>query len=478
MRRFFVALTRNVISLAGAALTTATAVLILALFGLELMGREGSPYAGILTFVLLPSIFLLGLLMIPAGMWLQRRRARRDKTIPALPVIDLNRDRVKRAALIFLALTSANVLILGFSTYKGVEVMDSTAFCGTTCHTVMQPEYTNYQRSPHSRVPCVSCHIGPGAGSFLKAKLTGSWQLMAVMFDLYPRPIPTPVHNLRSARDTCEQCHWPSKFVGDRLKVITHYADDEASTENKTVLVLRVGGQQGSASGGIHWHADPRLRIRYRSDRTRETISEVELTRPDGSVDVFYAPGVVSDNADGPPRKAASVSSDGATAWRTMDCVDCHNRASHIFRMPEDEIDLAIQTGRIDRNLPYIRREGLKALRGTYNSHEEGSEKIAEHLRAFYADDPALSSTKASTIEHAASEIGQMYRTNIFPTMKITWGTYLSHLGHKNSPGCFRCHDDAHKTADGKAITQDCSTCHTLLAMEEENPEILKQLQP
>jgi nitrate/TMAO reductase-like tetraheme cytochrome c subunit len=183
-------------------------------------------------------------------------------------VIDLNVGRTRTLLLLFMALTLVNVVILAVSTYKAVEVMDSTKFCGQACHSVMAPEFTTYQRSPHSRVACVECHIGPGAGWFVKSKLSGSWQLISVSLDLYPRPIPTPVHNLRPARDTCEQCHWPNKFVGDRLKVITRFRDDEANTPEKTVLLLRVGGMQGRESKGIHWHVDPACRSATRPTRS------------------------------------------------------------------------------------------------------------------------------------------------------------------------------------------------------------------
>ena len=137
--------------------------------------------------------------------------------------------------------------------------MDSTQFCGGTCHTVMTPEFTTYQRSPHSRVKCTECHIGSGADWFVKSKLSGSWQLVSVALDLYPRPIPTPVENLRPARETCEQCHWPTRFVGERLRFFNRFAEDEKQTEKKTVLLMKIGGGETGRAHGIHWHVDPDL---------------------------------------------------------------------------------------------------------------------------------------------------------------------------------------------------------------------------
>jgi hypothetical protein len=465
LRSFFASLSRDPVGLLGCALTTASALLILTLFGLELVGFHGNPYVGILAYLILPGVFLLGLVLIPLGVRRQRRRATRDgRDASAFPVIDLNLDRTRNVVLTFLVLTMANIVILAVATYKGVEVMESATFCGTTCHTVMQPEYTAYGRSPHASVRCVECHIGPGASWFVRSKLSGAWQVVSVSFHLYDRPIPTPVHNLRPARETCEQCHWPSKFVGDRLRVITRHADDEMNTASKTVLLLRVGGIEGRVARGIHWHVDPSHELRYRASEDRETIHEVELRVADGTTKRFRGP-------------TADANPDGE--WRVMDCVDCHNRPTHVHRQPDDEIDQAIERHTIDGTLPYVHREGLRLLRENHASHEEARRAIAAGLDRFYVESyPDLARTKAAEIAQAGRALGDAYAYNVFPDMNVTWGTYPNHLGHRDFPGCFRCHDDEHKSADGNAISQDCSTCHTLLAVEEPNPEILSTLNP
>jgi len=465
MRSFFQALMRDPVSLTGAAITTASALVFGTLLAIDLMGMPGSPYLGILAYLIVPAIFLFGLLLVPIGVWRARRRDRRlaaeGRAIPGFPVIDMNQNRTRRMVLVFLALTVVNIIILAVATYKGVEVMDSTPFCGRTCHTVMQPEFTAHGRSPHSRVACVACHIGPGGSWFVKSKLSGSWQLVSVAFHLYPRPIPTPVHNLRPARETCEQCHWPTKFVGDRLRVITHHADDEKNTVLKTVLLMRIGGMQGRTSQGIHWHVDPGVRIRYRSDEKRDTITEVETTLPDGAVTRFTAGAA------------------GEGEWRVMDCVDCHNRPTHIYRPPEDEVDAAMSEGRLDRALPFARREAIKALKGTYDSEEAARAGIAAAFAAFYQKEyPDVASAKREDIDKAGRLLGDLYGFNVFPKMNVQWGTYPNHLGHTTSSGCFRCHDGEHKDAAGKAIPGDCDTCHSMLAMDEENPKILEDLKP
>ena len=465
IKHFFAAITGNVVSLIGTLLIITSLLLIAALLIMQGLGFEGGAYIGILTFVLLPMAFLAGMLLVPLGVWWRKRRdaklAAQGKDVGQLPVFDLNVERTRGVLLGFVALAIPTLALAAGLTYKAVHYMDSDEFCGMACHKVMQPEYTAFQRSPHARVGCAGCHIGPGAEWFVKAKISGSWQLIAVAFDLYPRPIPTPVHSLRPATGTCEQCHWPTKFLGDRLKVRTHFADDEANTELKTALMVKVGGKQAGQSHGIHWHVDPSHQVRYRADPTREKMYEVEL----------------ADLAEGTTRlyKTDEPAPEG-TEWRTMDCVDCHNRASHIYRSPEFEVDLALEEGRIDRSLPYIRREGVRIItEKEYPSHEAAREGIAAAVKAYYAQNyPDVAASPA--VEQAGKALGDAYAWNNFPHMKVTWNLYPNHIGHQQTPGCFRCHDNKHKTADGEKIGKKCGTCHNLVVEEESNSPLLQEL--
>jgi hypothetical protein len=457
--------TRNPISLAGAALTSVSALLILTLFALGVVGLVGSPYLGILAFLILPAIFVVGLLLIPFGIWRQRRaeRALVAGAEPArFPVIDLNSRHTQRVLLTVAALTAVNVIVISVATYKGVEVMDSTRFCGDTCHTVMQPEYATYQRSPHAHVDCVACHIGPGASWFVKSKLSGAWQVIAVTFNLYPRPIPTPVRNLRPARETCETCHWPEKFVGDRLVVKRDFASDENNTPQTTVLSMHVGGVQGRSGRGIHWHVAPGVHIRYRGNAERTTISNVELNESGHPAQIF--------NSSAPAK--------GGDIWRVMDCVDCHNRPTHVFVRPERAVDDAIALGRIPGALPFVRREGLRIIQLPFPSLAEAQTAIRTQLKAFYAHNYPQRAAQAD-VERAAIALADAYADNVFPSMKVGWGTYRSELGHnEDNGGCYRCHDGGHSTPAGESISQDCNLCHSLLAQAEARPAILEQLHP
>ena len=461
--RPFVAFMRSRISLIGALITTVSAVLFLTLFAVELVGFHTAPYLGILAYLIIPALFVLGLVLIPIGIWRERRRAAAGEAAAAAPVIDFNRPRTRQIAFLVLALTVINVVILGAATYKGVEVMDSTEFCGGACHAVMSPEFTTYQRSPHARVRCTECHIGPGANWFVKSKLSGSWQLVSVLFNLYPRPIPTPVHSLRPAHETCEQCHWPTKFVGERLRVHSQFATDEKQTEKKTVVLLNIGGIAPGKPPGIHWHVDPRNRIRYRSDSARQHIYEVELTGADGKVKVFKG------SATPKPEQVEP-------GWRTMDCVDCHNRPTHIYRQPGDEVDAALESKQIDPSLPFIKREGMRAIEAKFASQSDAQVGIQKAVFEFYQKDyPDLLKSDSKRIEGAAKALFDIYSQNVFPQMNITWGTYPVFLQHD---GCFRCHDKEHKTEGGERISKSCDLCHQVLATEEKDPEILQLLHP
>jgi nitrate/TMAO reductase-like tetraheme cytochrome c subunit len=467
VRHFFAAITQNVISLIGVLLAVVSLLLILCLVVVQLLGFEGGPYLGILTYLLLPAGFVLGLLLVPFGLWLQHRREKRKAGAAGkpLPVFDLNNEKTRGQIAVFTVLTLVAAVVVAGATYKGVEVMESTEFCGQACHTVMQPEATAHARSPHSKVACAQCHIGPGADWFVKSKISGAWQLVAVAFDLYPTPIPTPVHNLRPARDTCENCHSPTRFTGDRLKIRTHYADDEANTQLSTVLNVHVGGQHGKAASGIHWHVGEGVHVRYLTNEQRDKVWDVELTQPDGSKQMF---------------KAEEAAPAGAQ-WREMDCVDCHNRPTHIYRDPEHELNLALDQGRIDQGLPFVKREGLRLLKVAYPSHEAARAGLQEELTKFYQQNyPQVMAEKAVLVQQAGKALGDIYSWNVFPQMKVTWGTYPNHLGHQDSPGCFRCHDNKHvaKTAEGgeAKISKKCTTCHNVVAEGEADPEILKAL--
>jgi hypothetical protein len=469
VRDFILRTTRHPIGFVGLNITTISGILLVVLLAAQLFGFAGNPYVGILTFGILPGLFVLGLLMMPLSSWMYRRRLRRGGKADALyPVYDLNSPNIRSRLMFIGVMTAINLTIVAVLAYRGLEFMDSVSFCGQTCHPIMKPEFTVYKTSPHSRVRCVDCHIGPGASWFVKSKLSGTRQVIKQIAGTYPRPIETPVANLRPSRDTCEECHWPEKFHGDKMMVKTHYQEDEANTPIKSVLLLKVGGgnPESGFPRGIHSHIINR--VYYRSDEKREFIPYIRVERADGTVTDYQKSGMETL-----PDSIAS------RPLRLMDCIDCHNRPTHIYRMPSRALDDAITSEQLPNDLPYLKREALKAITQTYPDGSAAREQITAALTSFYQTNyPDLIASDAPKIQKAIAGTIEIWSLYVYPELNITWGTYPDHIGHQDFTGCFRCHDEDHVSTEGKTISQDCSTCHNLLAVEEPDPEVLKALFP
>lgn len=467
LTRPVVYLSANRISRVGVVLTTTSGITLLLTYAFQLYGYQPNPYTGILIFLILPVVFVAGLVLIPVGIYRQFRKERRLGLLPlTYPTVDFSQRELRRTALFIAVMTAINVPIFAFASYRGTVYMDSVQFCGETCHQVMTPEYTAYKRSPHARVACVQCHIGPGAPWFVRSKLSGTYQVLAVTFNLYPRPIPTPVRSLRPARETCEECHWPEKFSGDKFVVKAKSGDDEKNSPVKTVLLLHIGGRTLSNSlVGIHGrHLDVVTYVA--ADEKRQTIPWVSYRKEDGSVTEF-----VSTEAPPKPEQLARGER------RLMDCMDCHNRPTHTFDMPEGAVNRAMAAGRISPSLPFVHKVAGELLRRPYPSKRAAQTELPEALRQYYRTHYfSVYNSQRAQIERAAESLLEIYNGNIFPEMNVTWGTYPNNLGHQDFPGCFRCHDGNHKSKDGREITQDCNACHNLLAMEDPDPKILREL--
>jgi hypothetical protein len=451
-----VRLIRSPTSIVGMVLTTISAVVFLVVFLADLFGLHSNPYLGILFFLVLPTIFALGLVLIPFGAWVERRRRASGRPPSEIhwPRLDLNDPINRRTAVIVFALTIANIVIVSLAAYRGVVYMDSPQFCGQVCHTVMKPEFSAYQDSAHSRVACVQCHIGPGAAGFARSKISGTRQLFAVAFHTYSRPIPSPVQNLRPARDTCEQCHWPEKFHGDKIRRIVEYAEDEKNTESVTTLQVHVGGgsERHGIAQGIHWHMNVANEVEYIStDDKRQVIPWIRVKDRSGAVREFVADGVTPDQLAKGER-------------RRMDCMDCHNRPAHpIPPTPERAVNERLASGEMPKALPFARREAVKALKASYSTQEAAEQGIDRSLREFYR--PQANNAYAAQrpdVDKLVNATTDIYRRSVFPEMNVQFGTYPNNIGHIDFPGCFRCHDDNHKSKDGKKIGQDCETCHSI----------------
>lgn len=445
---------RTPLGVFGVALTTVSITLMLVGLVVDQLGLVDNPYIGVITFMILPGGMVTGLLLIPLAAYLRRRQFYQYGLEKDHLHINLSDHRHRKFVIGFMVLTVINISILAIIAYEGYHFTDSPYFCGVVCHQVMEPEYTRYLKSSHSRVACVECHIGPGADWFVRAKISGLRQVLAVMTDSFSRPIPAPVTHLRPARDTCEQCHWPEKFHGKKIKIFTRFSNEDQETPEITEIALHIGGRnpQTDAFEGIHWHVSKDVKVSYLAvDDKRTRIAKVQVVRPDGSQEEF-----VNDSIE--------IPTDKKLKWRVMDCVDCHNRPTHIYDMPEERVDFGLLSRAINPEIPGIREDALQAITREYTSREEAREKMPQHLfglQRLRGEEQFLA--YEADIRKAADYIVGVYLENIWPALNITWGTYQQHLGHQYADegyGCWRCHDEEHTSVQGNTISQDCSLCH------------------
>ena len=454
----------------GVAITTSSFALLLVFEGLSIAGVLRNAYVGLLTYLTLPAFFILGLLLIPVGWWLHLRQTGKTS-------IEVLRERFEpgdvrgrffgsRLFGITLLLTLLNLAFLGGASSRMVQFMDQPSFCGTACH-VMAPEWAAYRASPHARVDCVACHVGEGVGALVESKLSGLRQTFHLAMNSYARPIPTPVAQLRPARETCQQCHWADQPHGVVLQTRIAYATDRDSTPRYTTLGLKVGPGDGGP-GWIHWHASDVARIRYASvGEARREVLWVESAQPDGSIRRFENRRVLTS-----PEPDASDTSAGPADVRQMDCVDCHNRVAHVFRSPDDELDRLLANGQLSRALPFAKREGLRSVSRRFESAGQAMQEIAAGFRNHYqrnAPDVALEQSDA--IDRAVDALREVWSRNVHPGMQVAWDTYPNHMGHPGPDrGCFRCHDRDLVDERGVAIGYDCTLCHSILAEESRSP--------
>ena len=453
-------LARNLISEAGLLIAVIALANIIFLIYIDITSAE-NPYLGILTYVIVPAILVAGLLLFAFGLfWERRRRRRAGHDMPEYPEIDLNVRRVRNVVYVSIFGGVAFLLISVLGSYRAYHYTDSDQFCGTLCHTPMTPEYTAYKLSPHARVGCVGCHVGPGASWYVRSKLSGAYQLYAVLTNKFPRPIGTPVKNLRPAQQTCEQCHWPEKFWGAQLKVFNHFAYDETNTPRQAQLLIKTGGgsAQAGLSAGIHWHMNIANEITYvANDEQRQNIDYVKIKDRAGHSTEYFA----KDSKLKPAQIAAAEK-------RRMDCIDCHNRPTHVYTPPDRAVDRALVAGTIDRTLPFAKAQTVDVLSRDYTTAQQGIDTIARELRAFWSGKyAAVYAAKRPAVDRTIASTQEIFRTTRFPEMKVDWRTHPDNIGHFYFKGCFRCHDNEHVSKDGKVISKDCHICHDFLGQAE-----------
>ncbi len=450
----------NWTTLIGAIIAMISFTVIVFLFFVSMIFDQGSSYLGLFMYMILPMFLVLGLILIPIGAILKKRRDKKsEKAIrPKWPKIDLNEKSYRNAFIIFIFGTFAFLMLSAIGSYEAFHYTESVEFCGTLCHEVMEPEYVAYQESSHARVGCVECHVGSGADWYVKSKLSGLYQVYAVTTGHYPKPIPTPVRNLRPARETCEECHWPEQFYARKLKYRKHYMTDSENTEWDITMQMKIGSvyEPLGINEGIHWHINPDVKIEYyAADLERETIPWVRYTDlKTGEQVVYQDPDTLIDMSKIDPQEI-----------RVMDCMDCHNRPSHNYYPPEEYVDNAITAGKIPRSLPDIKVAAMDILNNDFPTTDSAMKFIEEEINFYYeAMYPEIYESDRAVITNAIAVLQDEFKKNVFPEMKVTWDVYPDHIGHLNTKGCVRCHNDKHVSNDHRVISRDCNLCHSIVA--------------
>jgi len=441
---------RNWLSLAGFVLAIAAFFAFVLLFSVDIFATHANPYMGILAYVVAPMFLILGLAMVVLGYILESRRIPTDHPELASSFVlhvNLARKRDRFLLIGFVGGSLGFLLLTAFGSYETYHLMETNAFCGETCHTPMEPEYKAYQHSAHAMVDCVACHIGPGTSAYIHTKVNGVLQLYHQMLGDYTRPIKIIKPNLRLAQETCQSCHWSQKHFGDLPKTYRHFLADETNTPFTVQMILKVGGSDPvhGPVAGIHSHMNVSNRIQFIAlDEKRLDIPWVRVTDSNGKVTEYRRKNFTDDIAKYP--------------IRNMDCMDCHNRPAHNFATPNDAVDQAMAMGRIDPTIPWAKAKVVKALVQPYATRDEAQQKIEIFLRAQYPADKRADALIAET--------KTIYQTNFFPEMKADWRAHPNFIGHKNSNGCFRCHDGKHVAEDGKKSIRgsDCNACHIIVA--------------
>lgn len=448
---------RNWTSYAGTGIAAVGVLVFAVLTAYHTIGGGAlvEPYGDLVIFFVPPMFVIVGVVVILIGMYFQwiRWRMHKPLSFARYPKWDLNLASERKALLgvaIGAAILSVPAIYGGQQAYR---YTDDVSFCGASCHS-MRPEYLTYQLSPHAHVACAQCHVAPGNAGYIASKVRGMTELAETLQDDYPRPIPVPVMALRPVRGNCERCHWPANFFGSRELRRVYFLSDEQNTRWEIDMLVRIGGGGLLADGarmGIHWHVASKVEY-VASDPELQNITWVRAVDPKTGIAKVYT------------TQAQTSTTTPAGEIRTVDCVDCHNRPTHIFQAPDRSVNFALASGVIDPSLPFIKQEGVAALTATYTSREQAMSGIANTLDSYYKKSyPQVYAGKQQAIQAAIFHLQSTYNHYFFPSMKVRWDTYHTDDTHFYSIGCFRCHDGQHKSVDGSVIPSSCDECHIIL---------------
>ena len=441
---------RNWLSLSGLVLAISAFFAFVLLFSVDIFATHANPYMGILAYVVAPAFLLTGLAMVILGYILETRRIPKDHPEMVSNFVlhvNLARQRDRRLLVAFVGGSLGFLFLTALGSYQTYHMTETNSFCGEVCHVPMEPQFKAYQHSAHAKVACVACHVGPGAGNYIRTKVSGMRQLYHMVLGDFHRPIELHNVNQRPAQETCQSCHWSQKHTGDLQKTYRHFLSDETNTPFTVQMVLKVGGSDPvhGPVEGIHSHMNVSNKVEFvATDEGRRKIPWVRVTDANGKVTEY--------------RTADFKGEIDKKLIRTMDCMDCHNRPSHKYLTPNAAVDQSMAFGRIDPTIPWAKSKVVKALVQPYATREEANKKIEGFLRAEYPDE--------KRVDALIAETQAIYKVNFFPEMKVDWRIHPDMIGHKDSNGCFRCHDGKHLAEDGKSSIKgsDCTACHIIVS--------------
>ena len=455
----------NWLSVTGCALAACALAAALFFFLIGLLVSDSSGYAGV-TFLPPLALALLGFALIGAGIVRERWRRKRGRPSSFFRKRVVDPSRLIRgtgliAIISGLVIGTFALLVAGAGLLATVEYTESNAFCGEVCHQVMNPEATVYADSAHAQIACVDCHVGQGGDSYIRAKLNGLRRVYAIVAGEFDRPIPTPIHNRLPANKMCEGCHTRDRLIGQKAITRSYALSGEDTEFVKLRMMVNVGGgADGFMKGsGIHFHMLIAQKVEYVArDPQRQDIAWVRVTRFDGEIKEY-------SNEEDPLTEAERESLE----VRTMECLDCHSRPAHRFRSPVDSVNSAIAAGAISAQIPYVKEAAVRALDGDYETTEEAMTAIADRFLSFYEEEyPEVIEGDPHKLDDSIGVLQKIYRRTIFPEMKADWRAHPNNIGHRDSPGCFRCHNDEMVSEAGEAVFTDCTKCHAILAEGEE----------
>jgi nitrate/TMAO reductase-like tetraheme cytochrome c subunit len=422
-----------------------------------------SQYLGLFTYIILPVFLVIGLILIPIGTWRKYKRDKKGEVEREVkfPKIDLNEPGQRMVVFIFTLGSALFILFTALGSYEAFHITESNKFCGTLCHKVMSPEYTTYHQSAHAKVKCVECHVGSGATWYVKSKMSGLKQVYAILTHTYPVPITTPVHDLRPARETCEQCHWPQKFYNRTLINTKYYLSDSENSEWDVSMLMKTGPAHKALGlrSGIHWHVNPDVKIEYiPTSFKRDQIAEVKFTNLKTGKTHIYK--------DKNREFTAKALDTLKVNERVMDCMDCHNRPSHNFKSPTRFFDDAMSAGNVSQNLPDLKMMAMDLFyNNAFPTVDSADRYIQKNLTDYYKSNyPEIYDTAKAQIKSTIAALQHAYKENIFPTMKADWRAHPNYIGHMEANGCFRCHNGTFTNENGRTISKDCDLCHEIKA--------------